>query len=298
MIVIVGTGALATLFAARLARHTPLTLLGTWSEAITAINHHGLQVEGESESIRVKATADSADCAGASLALVLVKAWQTERAALQISQFLAPNGLALSLQNGLGNFEALAAELGADRVALGTTTLAATLLGPGQVRDASSSQSLTSLARHPQLNLFAQLLQTAGLRTDTVEADQLQSLIWGKLVVNCAINPLTALLRVPNGELLQRPDALALMESAAHEAAAVAVAKKIQLPFSDPAARARQVAQATAANRSSMFQDILRGAMTEIEAINGAVVNAGAKAGVATPVNTTLYRLVKALGPS
>lgn len=296
MIVIVGTGALATLFAARLAPYTPITLLGTWAEAVESINSHGLQVEGQPPFTQVRATTDPAQCTGAGLALVLVKAWQTARAAQQIQTFLSPNGLALTLQNGLGNFETLVEALGPARVALGTTTQAATLLGPGQVRDAGSSHSLTALARHPQLAEFGQLLQSTGLQTDWVEPDQLQSLIWGKLVVNCAINPLTALLRVPNGELLQRPPALALMQAAAREADAVAHAHGIPLPYADAAAQVQAVAAATAGNRSSMFQDILRGARTEIDAINGALVKIGADHGLATPINTTLWQLVKSLG--
>ena len=105
---------------------------------------------------------------------------------------------------------------------------------------------------------------------------------------------LTALLRVPNGELLRRPDAVAVLNAAADECAAVAAAKGIALPYADAAAAARAVAERTGTNRSSMFQDILRGAPTEIEAINGAVRRAGDAAGVPVPVNTVLWRLVRA----
>jgi hypothetical protein len=89
--------------------------------------------------------------------------------------------------------------------------------------------------------------------------------VWGKLVINAAINPLTALLGVPNGELLARPAARALMADLACEAAAVAAAQGIRLPYPDPVAAAEGVAQRTAANRSSMLQDVQRGAPTEID---------------------------------
>jgi len=120
-------------------------------------------------------------------------------------------------------------------------------------------------------------------------------LLWSKLVINAAINPLTALLRVPNGELLARPSAQSLMDAAAREAAAVARALGRRLTFSDPVAAAQAVAQRTAVNHSSMFQDVQRGAPTEIDAICGAIVAAGEGCGVATPVNRTLWLLVKAL---
>ncbi len=292
MIVIVGTGALATLFGARLGRQTAVTMLGTWQEAVAAINRDGLFVEGE-PGTRVRATTDPAERAGASLALVLVKAWQTGRVAQQIQSFLSPEGVALTLQNGLGNYETLAATLGEERVVLGTTTQGATLLGPGQVRE--GGRGVTHVAEHPRLGPLAALLQAAGFETEAVGADNLQALIWGKLAVNCAVNPLTALLRVPNGELLKRPDALPIMDTAAREVEAVAGAQGIRLPYADAAKRVREVAAATANNRSSMFQDILRGGMTEIDAINGAVAREGARLGVETPMNTTLWRLVKAL---
>ena len=123
------------------------------------------------------------------------------------------------------------------------------------------------------------------------------ALVWGKLVVNAAINPLTALLGVPNGALLERPAARRVMATLARETAAVARALGISLPFGDPVARAEDVARHTAANRSSMFQDVKRGAPTEIDAICGAIFRAGEARGVAAPVNWAMWQLVSALRP-
>jgi 2-dehydropantoate 2-reductase len=295
-ITIVGTGAMATLFAARLGGLAPVIMLGSWQEAVTAINTDGLTLNGR-PGPRVSATTNPAHCAGSQFAIVLVKAWQTGRAATQIKTFLPDNGVALSLQNGLGNFETLVEQLGAERVALGTTTQGATLLGPGQVRE--GGRGVTHVAEHPQLQPLVDLLRAADfdIHQSPREASNLQSLIWGKLAINAAINPLTAILRVPNGELLNRPEALTLLDAAANEVAAVAQAKGIELPFANAGLRAREVAQATAQNRSSMFQDILRGAMTEVDAINGAVLREGIKVGVPAPMNDVFWRLVKSLEP-
>jgi 2-dehydropantoate 2-reductase len=292
---LLGTGAMACLFGARLAAVADVTLIGTWAEGLAAIEERGIVVEdsGGASTVRVRAARLGAHVERADLALVLVKAWQTEKVAHHISNLLSPTGIALTLQNGLGNFERLAAALGPDRVALGVTTQGATLLGPGHVRE--GGRGPTHVADHPRLHSFIELLRAAGFDVHASPTSDLQSLVWGKLVVNCGINALTALLRVPNGELLNRPDAALLMERAATECAAVAQAKGIALPFPDPVARVREVAQKTATNRSSMFQDILRGAPTEIEAINGAVVREGERLGVPTPVNETLWRLVRAI---
>jgi 2-dehydropantoate 2-reductase len=223
--------------------------------------------------------------------LVLVKAWQTERAARQLADCLAGDGLALTLQNGLGNYEALLRRLGSARVALGSTTTGATLLGPGLAR--AGGEGTISIERHPALGLMEEALKSAKFEVQIVE--DAQSLIWGKLVVNAAINPLTALLRVPNGELLENPAARELMSALAYEAAQVAEAENVHLPFADPLMAAEEVARKTAANHSSMLQDVLRGAPTEIEAICGAITRRGEQHGVATPVNYVFRLLVQAL---
>ncbi len=292
---IVGTGAMACLFAARLsASGSEVTLLGTWREGIEALRRGGVTLvdqEGHEQTYPVCATDDPAECAGAHSALVLVKSWQTERAAMQLAGCLAPDGIALTLQNGMGNREKLIKALGAQRVALGVTTIGANLLGPGRVRLAGDG--VISLSVHSRLGGMSDKLRMAGFIVET--APDPDSLLWGKLVINAAINPLTALLSVPNGALLERPTMRALMTTVAREAAAVAVALGVHLPYPDPVVAVETIARRTAANRSSMLQDVLRGAPTEIDAICGAIVTAGEQTGVPTPVNRTLWQLVKAL---
>ena len=294
-ILIFGTGALATLFAARLsAAGVDVTMLGTWQAGLDALRKEGARLVGADRVERaypVHATDDPAECRGARFALVLVKAWQTERAAGQLAICLAEDGLALTLQNGLGNREILAQTLGLPRVALGVTTIGATLLGPALVR--LGGEGTISLEAHLRLRPLEAMLRASGFAVNVVE--DARSLVWGKLVVSAAINPLTALLRVPNGELLQRPAARLLMGELGREAAAVARAQGVSLPFEAPESAAEEVARRTAANHSSMLQDVLRGAPTEIDAICGAIVRAGEETGVPTPVNRVTWHLVKAL---
>lgn len=294
-ILIVGTGAMACLFAARLSAAGILVkMLGTWTEGLSALSQHGVRVvdsNGEEQAYPVQAVSEPAVCQGCSHALVLVKAWQTEDAAQRLLQCLEPDGLVLTLQNGDGNFEKLSHVLGIGRVALGATTLGATLLGPGIVRPAG--EGVITLGIHAQLKPIANLLGGAGFVVETV-AD-VHSVLWGKMVINTAINPLTAILRVPNGALLTKPSARAVMASAATEAAAVAVAKGVQLPYPDAVTAVETIARRTAANYSSMLQDILREAPTEVDFITGAIVRSGEKLGVPALVNRTLWYLVKAI---
>jgi 2-dehydropantoate 2-reductase len=294
-ILIVGTGALATLFAARLKQAgNQITMLGTWKAGLEALRTNGarlVEMDGTEHQFEVRATSDPRECHGIRLALVLVKAWQTERVGSQLNECLAEDGLAITLQNGLGNRETLALSLGSQRVALATTTTGATLLGPGLVRE--GGEGIISIERHPALGPVVEALTSAKFNVQLV--DDAQSLIWGKLVINAAINPLTAILRVPNGKLLESPSAREMMGALATEAAQVAEAEKIHLPFSDPVGVAEEVASKTAENHSSMLQDVLRDAPTEIDAICGAVVRVAQKHNLDTPVNWACWKLVKAL---
>ncbi len=291
-ILILGTGALATLFAARLAAaDISVTMLGTWAEGLAALSENGVRVDGNDRAFQVHATDKPAECKGMHFALVLVKAWQTEHAARQLSNCLAEDGVALTLQNGLGNDTILAGTLGLPRVARGVTTLGATLLAPGLV--CLGGEGPVSLESHTRLSPLEKMIHRAGFVVNVV--DNVQSLVWGKLVVSSAINPLTALLRVNNGKLLEHPPARALMGELARETATVAKELGVALPFLNPERAAEEVARRTAENQSSMLQDILRGAPTEIDAINGEVIHLAEEKNLQIPVNRTVWSLVKVI---
>jgi 2-dehydropantoate 2-reductase len=177
------------------------------------------------------------------------------------------------------------------RVSLGVTTTGATLLGPGLVR--TGGEGVVSIEQNETLDPLKMALKSSNFNVQVV--DDAQSLIWGKLVINAAINPLTALLQVPNGELLARPATRRMMASLASETAEVAAAEHVHLPFSNPISAAEDVARKTAKNISSMFQDVRRGAPTEIDAICGAVTQRGKVHGIDTPYNRACWQLVRAL---
>src|SRR5581483_4562530 len=214
---ILGTGAMGSLFAAHLAPHAQVTVLGTWRDAVDAMNARGICIErdGQSEIVPVRATNQPRAIERVDLALVAVKEYQTKRAAQWANIILTPNGLALTLQNGLGNLEILAAHVGAQRAAMGVTMQGATLLGPAHVRHAGrgSTTLAATPAAHDALEHVARLFNQAGIETHL--AQDVASLMWGKLVVNSAINALTAIYRQPNGWLVENPEARALMSAAA-----------------------------------------------------------------------------------
>ncbi|MBK9713494.1 MAG: 2-dehydropantoate 2-reductase [Kouleothrix sp.] len=309
---IVGAGAMGSLLGFYLCERAEVWLLDPWREHVAAIQAAGLscELDGVATTRRPRATTDPAAIGPCDALLVLVKAqqtaWAAEQARLlnaergtrnaeQLSAFIVQrSALVVTLQNGVGNRELLAEALGAARVGQGVTALGATLLGPGRVRHAG--QGTTVFGTSPDragMAALADLFSACGLPAEL--SDDLDSLVWGKLVVNVGINALTALLRVPNGALAATPEARALVAAAVAEAVAVAHARGTALPYADPLAHVLDVARATAANRSSMLQDALRGSPTEIATINRAVVREGQRLGVETPVNRALAELVAAL---
>lgn len=302
-IAVIGTGALASIYAARLAGHADVCMFGSWPDGIAAIREHGVHVvepDGRlwRAEVPVCSAADleapDAPSAYADVALVLVKSYQTPRAAEWARQLLAPAGLAVTLQNGLDNVEALAEEVGEERAVAGVTYNAATLLAPGEVRHVA--HNATYLGRTPanaaRIEALAALFERAGFETEVGE--DIESRLWGKAVANVAINPLSALWRVSNGALLATTDRRWLLARLAEEAANVATARGLVLPFEDPVAYVEGVCRSTAANRSSMLQDIERGRPTEIDSINGIVIAEGKRLGVHAGVNEVVWRLVRA----
>lgn len=300
MIGIVGSGALASLFAARLQGHAEVVVIGSWEPQLAALRR-GLRLihlDGRQTEHRIEATADPASAGPVDAALILVKSYQTPQAVARVQAALSANGVAVTLQNGAGNLEQLQAALG-QRATLGVTSLGATLERPGVVRHAGEGPIHLAppavAADDPARKAFDRLL--AALRAagfDVHLTEEVAGLVWGKLAINAGINPLTALLTVPNGFLADHRACRRLMEEAAREVGAVAAAQGIDLPYDNPAAAALDVARRTAANRSSMLQDRSQGRPTEIDAICGAVVAAGERHGVPTPVNRLFLRWMAA----
>ena len=296
---VVGPGALGCLFAGLLAQAGhDVRLLGRRQTQTDALSRDGVVVErdGEARRAAVQASTDPAAIGPVDLAIVLVKATDTADAATSLPALLGPDAPALSLQNGLGNVEALTAVLGTERVLGGVSSQGATTLGVGHVRHAGFGP--TSLAEASgvlteRAETIASVLDGAGLNARAY-ADP-GPLIWGKLIANAAINPLGALLRCQNGQTHERPASRELFVGLAREAGQVASALGVTLPFDDPAEHAANIARLTSGNRNSMLQDVENGRRTEIGAINGAVARLGAEHGVPTPLNATIATLIRAL---
>lgn len=234
------------------------------------------------------------------LTIFAVKAYQTETAVRVLPELMSQGGLALTLQNGLGNLEAIARIVGTRRLLAGVGLLGVTRRDEGRIIYAGRGMIYIGTPPGSQVSptevaAVVNLFRGAGLECQPRE--DIEAALWEKLVINVGINPLTALLRVPNGALLKLPEAWEVAVAAAVEAQAVARASGFHLR-GDPAARLRQVCANTAANHSSMLQDILAGRPTEIEALNAQVAARGRTLGLDTPVNDLLTLLLRAASQS
>jgi len=298
-IAIIGPGAMGGLFGAMLSGIVDVTLLGRPGEHVERMRTAGLILtrrDGTQTCKPVQAVSDPSRFDGkADVAVIFTKSYDTAEAAKTAAAVLHREGLALTLQNGLGNAQRISAAVGPERTAAGVTSQAATLVAPGHVRHAGEGPThLAALTGNDdRITAIAAILNQAGIPTQV--SDDVDRLIWGKLIVNVGINALTAILRVPNGILDATPACRLLMAQAVEEAVAVAKAHGMILPFADPLAHVREVCVRTASNRASMLQDILRGRRTEIDVINGAIVEKGRAASIPTPVNRLITELVKAL---
>ncbi|MHC1595370.1 MAG: ketopantoate reductase family protein [Candidatus Syntropharchaeales archaeon] len=290
-VVVMGAGALGSLFGGILASSGEEVVLVGRERHVDAINKNGLKLSGLTDAVLdLKA---SVHLEAADLILFTVKSYDTQEAASKL--IINDDTIILSLQNGLGNEERIQEVVGDHHVIGGITSHGALFIEPGHIKHTGIGNTvigeLDGAITERVLNI-AKILSEAGIKTDVT--DVIKQKIWEKLVVNVGINALTAITGVNNGKLLEIPALRELMHAASREA--VEVGRKVGIDLDhDLIEEVEDVARKTAANRSSMLQDVSRGKRTEIDAINGAVVKIGAEVGIETPVNRILTLLVKGI---
>ena len=282
-ICVFGAGSLGSLVGGLLADDHEVTLVGR-EPHVRAVRKRGLQLAGEFDrTVYPGATTDPP--ASADLVLVTVKSFDTAAAAAQLAG--GAFDAVLSLQNGMGNEETLAAHVSAPVLA-GTCTYGARLTDPGVVE----CTGVGGVALGPPDGGSSELADRVGTALaaglETTVAGDMPRRLWAKLAVNAGINAVTALARVPNGDLVDGP-ARTVAHDAASETARVAATAGVDI--ADAPDRTLEIAEATAPNLSSMHQDVRGGTRTEIDAINGYVVE---QADQPAPVNATLTALVRA----
>lgn len=294
-----GGGAMGGLFGAYLTRGGhEVALIDVSAAAIEAINADGLAIEekdGSAPVFRLRATTDAGSVGPVDLIVNFVKCYHTEAAIRSAAPMIGADTVILSLQNGWGNADRIAAVAGRDRVLVGLTYHSATLLAPGRVKHPGAG--LTHLgelggAATPRLTRVAEAFAGAGIEVATTSG--ILDEIWKKLALNACTLPTSGLLGFFAHELVAFDGTKRVMAALLREVVEVAQASGIALDYDERWAAITALLEKAVGGKASMLQDVEAGRQTEIEVINGAIVAAGAKAGIATPVNQTMVWMIEA----
>ena len=295
-VAVVGAGGIGGVFGGSLAAAGhEVWLVHRRAEVVGVLARNGLLLEhdGRREAVAVHATGDTSTIGEVDLVLILTKSTDTVAAAESAAALIGETTVVATLQNGLGNLETISERLGAERTLMGMTYLGAAVLGAGHVRLTAPGPTFIGEptgAVSERVESLARTFSEAGLPTQAT--DRLWEMVWGKLVINTALNASCAITGATGAAALRSPATSEWIGKVAEETATVARALGVTLPFANAAERVWQHCRDVGESKPSMLQDMERGRSTEIDAINGAVVREGKRLGVATPYNEALLLLV------
>ena len=296
-VTVVGAGAMGCLYAAAFHRAgAEVTLVDVNREHIAAINERGLILDTRAgaEVLPLRALTPDQAAGQSDLILLFTKTFHTDTALDGVKAIIGPGSHVLTLQNGLGNDEAVGRHVPRGRVLAGVSTLPSDLVSPGKVRShgEGGSRLYPAFGGDPGFAQQVAALLTAGGIPTRLEP-RIHEAIWSKAIFNAAMNTLCALTRRTPGFLGAHAESRAIIRAVVEEGVAAANASGV-------AVDARPIHELThvsmtdhADHKASMLQDLNAGRRTEVDAINGAIVRAATQAGVAVPVTEALWRLVK-----
>lgn len=295
-IAVMGAGAVGCYYGGMLARAGHAVTLIARPAHVQAMAARGLRMQGQGfdEWVALAASVDPAAVATADLVLFCVKSADTEYAGRLIAPHLPPQALVLSLQNGVDNAARLQVVLPTHAIAAAVVYVAVDMAGPGHVLHKGRGELVLAPAGAGAVNseVAAAALRAAGVPTEVSAA--VREALWTKLLINCAYNAISAISQQPYGTSYAAPGVQDVMHDVVSECLAVAASDGVNLPGSVHETVAR-IALTMPGQLSSTAQDLARGKPSEIDYLNGHVVRRGQALGIPTPVNRTLWSLVKLL---
>jgi 2-dehydropantoate 2-reductase len=300
-IAVLGAGAMGSVTGGALAKAgNDVVLIDVSKEIIEAIKSRGLvlrEKDGHEETIKVSATDRPASIGTVELMVVFVKCYHTESAIRNAAAMIGPSTLVLSLQNGWGNGPTIGKIVGFEKLLVGVSYHSATVLGPGHVLHAGTGNTfIGELDGTPsdRLATVAKAFDAAGIPV-TPTTSVLKE-IWSKLALNAVTLPTSASIRLSADRLLATAEMEQLMKALLEEVVAVAQAQRIPLDFNERwQAISGLLGKLAPGTKGSMLQDVEKRHRTEIDVINGAIVEAGCRFNIPTPYNHAMLWLIKAL---
>ena len=300
-IAVVGAGAVGCFFGGRLAQAGhPVTLIGRPSH-VDAINRDGLWIDSQDScgAIPVRASVAVSDAANADLILLAVKSADTVAVTKTLSTVLRPDALILSLQNGVDNCARLRPYI-VQTAFPAVVYVAVGMQGPGRVKHfgrgelvIGDPESSSSSPSEDSLRMIARVFESAGI--PCAVSPEIKRALWKKFLVNCTYNGISALGQIPYGKMVQVPQIQSLIEALTAEFIQVAQAEGVDLSPEEAALANQTIAQTMPGQRSSTAQDLARGKPTEIDYLNGVVVEIAHRHGISVPTHRAIHGLVKML---
>ena len=293
-----GAGAIGSLFGGYLQESGQDVVLIGRSWHIDPIIKNGLILvpfgSDKELNIKIEATTDPNTCGAQDLVVLTVKAYDTKKALEDARPLIKENYTRiLCLQNGYGT-ENIAADLYGRKQTLRGVTSHGAIISPGRVVHTGTGETyIGRLDNSTKVEDIIEIFNSTYIKVKY--AENIQEIIWNKVLVNAAINPFGALTNLRNGQLIEIPDILECMKDVVKEGIKVLDAHGIKLNKEKSIENAVRVAQLTAQNKNSMLQDVEKGRRTEIEYINGAIAKLGSEKGIKTPMNYLLCALIKGL---
>jgi 2-dehydropantoate 2-reductase len=298
-IVILGAGALGSLYGAMLAEAgQDVFLIRRSREYVEAIRQEGLRISGVrgDRIIQAKVAADPESVGKADLILFTVKSFHTEQAAKDCLPMIGPQTTLLSLQNGVRHIETIANIVGREKVLGGSSTHNAVQVEPGHVSHAMDG--LTTVGEldgsvTERVTRISKTLNDAGIKTET--SDNILGILWTKLLICVSAITLNGVLDLPGAIMIEIPELRDVFMKAAQEVVEVAKAQGIRLVVDDPMSWLINIERKHKAGKSSMREDLEKGAGTEVDAFSGFIVREGRRLGIPTPYNEALVGIIKGL---
>ena len=285
---ILGAGAIGSIVGALLSKKNDVTLIGNRAH-VESVESKGLSVSGDvNETFQLRADTQIREIPQKTLIFLTTKAYDSETTMRGISKLLKEDTVVLVLQNGLGNEEVVKRAVNSNaKVLRGITTMAVEFFKPGQVKYWKGDTFIENDVKSEEI---ANVLNACGVETDLCR--NIRDMIWGKVVVNSVVNPLTAIFRVRNHEIDTKTLA-PVRHHIVRECVHVGKAEGIAFEGDMEKGVDKEIARYT--NFSSMCQDIIKGNRTEIDFLNGKIIELGAKHHIPTPINETIVSFIKFL---
>jgi 2-dehydropantoate 2-reductase len=305
IIVVGGAGAMGSVWASRLHRAGhEVTILDVSAPAIAAINRDGLivrNVQGVDETFPIRATNDAASIGICDAAVVFTKSQHTRSAAELMAPAIGPESVVVSLQNGWGNEEQLAERFSPEQIVMGVTYHSALMVAPGHAAHMleSGPTYLGPFVDGGSLagaEAIAGAMNAGGIRTTVTAAAKAE--VWKKLVLNSAVLAVTGLTRLRTGALMQHEELMLIADQLTGESVEIGQAMGIAVDLDERVAAIRNVWAQGGRNKTSMMQDVEAQRLTEIDAVNGAVVREAGRLGLDAPLNRMMAALIHGLEAS